>query len=134
MKRKALLSILMSACLFPLAARQTLDTGDNKTYWLPQQVTEVKRPVLSLNGEWDFKYDARSRWTDIQVPGEAAMQGYAIRHDSPFCYRRTFAVPKDFAGKRIILRFDGVYSRARLSINGNSCANTGAASPAGKPT
>lgn len=108
----------MSACLLPLTARQTPDTGGNKTYWLPQQVTEVKRPVLSLNGEWDFKYDARSRWTDIQVPGEAAMQGYAIRHDSPFCYRRTFTVPKDFADKRIILRFDGVYSRARLSING----------------
>lgn len=27
-------------------------------------------------------------------------------------------IPDDFKGKRVILRFDGVYSHARLSVNG----------------
>lgn len=81
-------------------------------------VAGVKQPVLSLNGTWRFKYDPEAPWTRIRVPGEAAMQGYAIRHDLPFIYRRSFTVPADYAGKRTILRFDGVYSHARLFING----------------
>lgn len=88
------------------------------SFRLPEEVAGVDRPVISLDGEWRFKRTPDSRWARIRVPGEAAMQGYAIRHDVPFLYRRVFAVPADFAGKRIILRFDGVYSHARLSVNG----------------
>lgn len=78
----------------------------------------VSRPVLSLSGVWDFRYSPQSRWTTVQVPGEVAMQGFAIGHDKPFYYRKTFVIPDDYAGKRVILRFDGVYSHARLSVNG----------------
>ena len=46
------------------------------------------------------------------------MQGYAIEHDKPFTYRKSFTVPVDYAGKHTILRFDGVYSHARLFVNG----------------
>lgn len=88
------------------------------SFTLCPQVAGVKQPVMSLNGSWQFKYDRDARWTGIRVPGEAAMQGYAIRHDVPFLYRRSFTVPADYGGKRIILRFDGVYSYARLFING----------------
>ena len=89
-----------------------------KSYVLPQEVAGVKQPVLSLNGKWDFRFTADSKWDEIRVPGEAAMQGYAVQHDVPFFYRRRFTVPSDFSGRRVILRFDGVYSHARLSING----------------
>mgnify|MGYP001775284047 FL=1 len=120
MKKEALMAWCIGLCSLlpaPTRAEETPDNGE-RVYWLPGQVDEVKKPVLLLNGEWDFKYDNKSRWTDIQVPGEPAMQGYAIRHDQPFWYRHTFTVPRDFAGKRIILRFDGVYCHARLTING----------------
>ena len=43
---------------------------------------------------------------------------YAIEHDKPFTYRKSFTVPADYAGKHTILRFDGVYSHARLFVNG----------------
>ena len=46
------------------------------------------------------------------------MQGFAIEHDKPFFYKKDFTIPADYAGKRLILRFDGVYSHARLSVNG----------------
>jgi len=52
------------------------------------------------------------------VPKELAMQGYAIEHDIPYTYMKSVAIPSDFAGKRVILRFDGVFSYARLIING----------------
>lgn len=89
-----------------------------RSYVLPTQLEGVRQTVLSLSGNWDFKYSPQSRWTPIQVPGEAAMQSFAIEHDKPFFYKKTFTVPADFANKRIILRFDGVYSHAKLSVNG----------------
>lgn len=91
---------------------------DEAVYPLPEQLAGVKTPVLLLNGAWDFRYSSKSKWTDIQVPGEPAMQGYAIGHDKPFTYRKRFTLPTDYKGKRIILRFDGVYSHARLLVNG----------------
>ena len=90
-----------------------------RAYMLPSKTIGVKTPVISLNGRWDFKYDLRSSWKSIEVPGEAAMQGYAIKHDKGFFYRKRITLPSDFAGQRVILRFDGVYSHAKLSVNGH---------------
>lgn len=92
--------------------------GQEFAYELPKKTNQVKNPILSLNGEWQFQFDKQSDWTAIQVPGEAVMQGYGIEHDKSFFYKRKFTLPKDFKGKKIVLRFDGVYSQATLSING----------------
>ena len=92
--------------------------GQEQAYELPKSIVGVKRPIMSLNGEWQFQFDVNSEWDVIQVPGEAVMQGYGIEHDKSFFYKRKFSLPKDFKGKKIVLRFDGVYSQATLSING----------------
>ncbi len=89
-------------------------------------------PVLnevSLNGTWKFsmnppaafwdnKFDFKE-WDNIQVPGECAMQGFAIKHDLPFAYIKVVDIPAAYKEKRIILRFDGVYSYARVWVNGH---------------
>lgn len=112
--RLAVCAALLAASGAPVAA-----DGVYPCYSLPRAVAGVERPVISLDGEWRFKRTPGSRWQRIRVPGEAAMQGFAIGHDVPFQYKRTFTVPADFAGKRVILRFDGVYSHARLWVNGH---------------
>ena len=89
-----------------------------RSYGMPVEVEGKTVSALSLNGTWDFKFSTKSHWSDIQVPGEVAMQGYAIEHDKPFFYRKKLVVPSNYEGKRIVLRFDGVYSQAKLSING----------------
>ena len=91
---------------------------EEQAYQLPDKTTGVEKNVFSLNGEWQFKFDANSDWEPIQVPGEAVMQGYGISHDKSFFYKRSFTVPRDYSGKKVVLRFDGVYSKAILSING----------------
>lgn len=53
-------------------------------YTIPVEQEGVRQPVILLNGTWQFKYSPQSKWTTIKVPGEAAMQGYAIEHDKPF--------------------------------------------------
>lgn len=95
---------------------------------VPVFVEGVRQPVIDLAGEWQFAPDPgkefwvhrldRTAWTRITVPGEFATQGFAIATDSEYpCYRR-ISIPRDYAGRRVLLRFDGVYSRARVWVNG----------------
>lgn len=113
---KQIFTLVLAMSLGLTAAKATDDVVH--TYVLPSAVEDVKNPVMSLNGSWNFRPSVSAKWTTLLVPGEAAMQGYAIEHDRPFFYKRAFYVPADFAGKSIVLRFDGVYSYARLSVNG----------------
>ena len=92
------------------------------------QVEGVKTPVITLNGTWEFIPKANknflknkvntAEWKNIQVPGEPLMQGFAIKYDEPMLYKRVVTIPADFKRKRVFLRFDGVYSYARLWVNG----------------
>ena len=79
-----------------------------------------------------------SSWDDIAVPGNWQMQGYGHPHytnvqfpfpvDPPFVptenptgsYRRDFMVPREWSGKRLILRFEGVDSAFHLWVNGKA--------------
>ena len=51
------------------------------------------------------------------VPGELEMQGFELKNNTEYYYRTTVHIPKDFAGCRCMLRFDGVYSNARVWVN-----------------
>ena len=84
-----------------------------------------------------------SSWSTIPVPANVEIQGYGIpiyvnikypwawktKPTPPFvpeddpnntvnCYRRTFSVPQDWDGRRVLLTFDGVNSMFYLWING----------------
>jgi beta-galactosidase/beta-glucuronidase len=91
-------------------------------------VKDVMKPVISLDGTWQvcinpadnfMDSDAEGEWKDIKVPGELMMQGFPVRHDKPFVYKRIIRIPSDYKGKIIRLRFEGVYSYARVWVNGN---------------
>jgi len=95
---------------------------------LPTQVAGVSNAVLSLNGTWKFTLSPPTEfwlnssdpaaWPEVSVPGELVMQGFGISRDVEYPYKRPVLIPPDFKGKRIILRFDGVYSYARVWVNG----------------
>lgn len=83
-------------------------------------------PILSLNGVWNFSESAAlpSNWTTILVPGEYTLQGHRIPAYQQVLYRRSVALPADWARAlqqaaiRVKLRCDGVYSWANVSVNG----------------
>ncbi|MDB5023609.1 MAG: ebgA 1 [Mucilaginibacter sp.] len=110
------IAFLLSICLVQAQDINTL------------KVQGVRHPVLSLNGIWKFNFQETAGspenkanaadWKAIQIPGEPAMQGFAVKFDEPMLYKRVIKIPSDFRGKRVIIRFDGVYSYARLWING----------------
>jgi len=90
-------------------------------------VKDVSNPVVNLNGTWQiclepsgkfWEKNQENTWNDIQVPGEVMMQGYPIKHDIPFVYKKSFKVPSDYKEKIVKLRFEGIYSYARVWVNG----------------
>lgn len=95
---------------------------------VPERVGGVDDPYISLDGTWLFSTEPsgiywsddaeHSPWAAIEVPGEAYMQGFDVHPDIEYAYKREVQIPERFAGRRIILQFDGVYSYARLWVNG----------------
>ena len=75
----------------------------------------IPRPTAAWQG-FDFTGWNGRAWKPIRVPGEPAMQGFDIKNNEEYYYRRIVTVPKDWAGKRVLLRFDGVYSNARVWV------------------
>ena len=113
--------LLMASCCFighgsMAAGLQALPI--EASYIISAEVEGMSSSSLLLNGDWQFRFAPQGKWNTVQVPGELAMQGYAIEHDTPYLYRKSFTLPADYKGKRVILRFDGVYSHAVLSVNG----------------
>jgi hypothetical protein len=111
--------------LFVLFLHSCNSKSENSDY----RVSGVKNPVVSLNGTWNISLEPHdsfwlnetdfSGWSEINVPGECQMQGFPIKHDQPFVYKHIFKVPGDFSGKQIFLDFYGVYSYARVWVNGH---------------
>lgn len=104
-------------------------------------------PELNLDGTWNFRYGTRADGSDlgepteIEVPGLWQLQGhgapqytnviYPIPREIPHVpdenptghYSRTLSVPADWAeqlaaGARVLLRFQGVDSAAKVWIDG----------------
>lgn len=112
---------------------------------LPLRAQEVPRPEypqpqfqreqwLSLNGAWEFEFDDAN--VGLEENWAAGARKFSRRILVPFCfesaksgigdpsfhpqvwYRRAFAVPAGWNGRRVLLHFGAVDYRARLWLNG----------------
>lgn len=90
---------------------------------------------MNLNGQWDFAFDNQDQgkcqqWEQqfpasrkIQVPFcyQSALSGIHEQQIHPiFWYTRTFRLPENFAGKRILLHFGAVDYRCEVFVNGRA--------------
>lgn len=105
---------------------------------------------LSLDGEWDFHLaktpvdaakfvEAPGQWDRIRVPGNWQMQGFwdkphytnvqmPFPEEPPFVpaanptgvYRRTFQLPREWKGRRVVLHFGGADNTLLVFLNGQS--------------
>ena len=91
---------------------------------LPSEDSMMKIP---LSGVWDFcpapghefwKEPQNLEWSKIEVPGEWVMQGFEVEKGKAAGYFRKFLLPEDWDGSRIKLRCNGIYSHARVFVNG----------------
>lgn len=97
--------------------------------------------LARVDGFWRSDFDD-SRWATIPVPANVEMHGYGIPiyvnipypwpkpwnpphvpaddpNNTVNSYRKNFTVPKDWAGRRVLITFDGVNSFFHLYLNGH---------------
>jgi hypothetical protein len=97
----------------------------------PSTVLGINTLKVDLGGRWNFIVQPSPRFwekspvppdqvSSIQVPGEWAMQGYSIPKGGAAGYWRTAELPRDWAGKRIKLKCDAVFSLAQVWVNGTT--------------
>lgn len=141
MKSLALLVVLASGLTAapPDGAAWRLADGPLLTRWAkevsPEDVLpEYPRPQmvrpswLNLNGLWDYailpKEGAQPEAFDgrILVPfaAESALSGVmkTVGTDNRLWYQRTFRVPEEWAGRRVLLHFEGVDWETTVWVNG----------------
>jgi hypothetical protein len=108
-------------------AQQFIAEGRKALAVIPSQTADVAKAKVSLNGVWEINMSPgdevwksnSGNWQKIQVPGEPAMQGFKVENDKEFFYRTSVAVPATAKNKTTIIRFNGVYSYARVFVNGH---------------
>lgn len=94
----------------------------------------VRAQWLNLNGEWDYMTDPSGvspvkasvppsftkgvRKIRVPFPPESELSGIVHKGDSCLWYRRTFTVPKEWKGKRVMLNFGAVDRLSTVFVNG----------------
>ncbi|MDO4153233.1 MAG: glycoside hydrolase family 2 TIM barrel-domain containing protein [Clostridia bacterium] len=98
-------------------------TDRNESNWkfLFEEIKDIPN-AFTDNQDYDFgKIDER-KWQSVIVPSSLIMQGFDIENNIEYYHKRTVRIPKDFQNNCVYLRFEGVYSNARVWINNKFCA------------
>jgi hypothetical protein len=95
---------------------------------------EPPRQQLNFNREWKFQlgdpagaeavmYDD-AKWDDIGLPHSFSMPYFAAArfYTGYGWYRKHFAVPTTWSGKKVFLEFDGAFQDAEVFLNGQRLA------------
>src|SRR5947209_10897825 len=76
-----------------------------------------------LNEGWQERTDVYTRTIQVPFPPESSASGISDNSFHPILwYQRTFQVPQEYAGKRLILHCGAVDYRARVWVNGQLVA------------
>lgn len=82
-----------------------------------QELAGVPSP-FQREQDYDFSKLSAESWAPVVVPASILMQGYDIQNNREYYYQREVAIPGDFPEGRLFLRFEGVYSNARVWVDG----------------
>jgi beta-galactosidase/beta-glucuronidase len=97
---------------------------------LPAQVEGLADFQESLDGIWKIHPTATEKlqskpldaaeWKDIKVPGQWKQQGFDLPRDRIVAMAKEFSIPKEWAGRRIFLRFNAIHAGTNYWLNGQS--------------
>jgi hypothetical protein len=111
----------------PLMTRWAKDVSPQNArpeYPRPQM---VRKDWQNLNGLWQFEAAKEGQEPPVgkdlkdkilvPFPVESALSGL-MRHEERMWYRRTFEIPKEWAGKHVLLHLDAIDWEATVYLNG----------------
>ena len=88
--------------------------------FMAPSVNDSKWKTIDVPSCWDMRGYDYPHYTNAQMPwGELPPKVPAERNPTGI-YRRTFDIPKNWAGRRILLHFDGVESCFAAYVNGTA--------------
>ena len=124
---KTFISLMLLGCAAQAQIQKiNYNTFDNQILKLnrvsPAGYSQLNK--LLLDGAWLFSENINTSpcTKNIQVPGEWVMQGFTVDKGAYAGYQKSFAVPENWKGKRLKLRFDAVYSEAEIWLNSKKIA------------
>lgn len=97
-------------------AQKLTNRTDKEWQFLFCEIKDIPSPY-SKNQNYNFDGISEREWQNVIVPSSLIMQGYDIENNTEYYYRRTIRMPNVNSSDKIILRFEGVYSNARIWVN-----------------
>jgi len=111
----------------PLLTRWARDVQPDKVHPEYPRPQMVRKDWLNLNGLWQLGFATKDEAPPfgrdlperilVPFPVESALSG-VMKHADRLWYRRTFAVPAGWSGKRVLLHFGAVDWQAAVWLNG----------------
>src|SRR5579871_3436977 len=111
----------------PLMTRWAKDVKADRVHPEYPRPQLVRKDWLNLNGVWQLAFADRGEAPPVgrqlperilvPFPVESALSG-VMKHQNRLWYRRLFTVPREWAGRRIMLHFGAVDWEATVWLNG----------------
>lgn len=98
------------------------DRCKNCWEFLFEEIKDIPN-IFAYNQDYDLSVIDEEKWQSVVVPSSLVMQGFDIQNNTEYYYKRTVKVSKDYKDKNVYLRFEGVYSNARVWINNEFCTS-----------
>lgn len=100
---------------------EMLTEGTDRSWsFLFEEIKDIPN-AYAQNQDYDFDVIDEKKWQNVIVPSSLIMQGFNIENNIEYYYKRIIKIPKDYKNKRVYLRFEGVYSNARVWVNNKFC-------------
>jgi hypothetical protein len=111
----------------PLLTRWAKDVGPDRVHPEYPRPQLVRKDWLNLNGLWQLAFAKKDEAAPlgkdlpqqilVPFPVESALSG-VMKHTDRLWYRRTFTIPKKWAGRRVLLHFGAVDWETKVWVNG----------------
>lgn len=106
----------------PNSVQKLTNRAESEWQFLFREIKDIPSPYAEAQ-DYDFNKISPQEWQNVVVPSSLIMQGFDIENNTEYYYKRTVKLPRVKRLEKLILRFEGVYSNARVWVN-NRYINT----------